>query len=85
MYTLLLRKPEGKRQLTQEDNTTTDLEEIMCEDIEWIYVVQKRKQWYTVSMVLGLPSFMKERGILWTSIATSSFLKTLLYASNLVM
>jgi hypothetical protein len=28
--------------------------------MEWIYVVQNKKQWYTVSMVLGLPSFMKE-------------------------
>jgi hypothetical protein len=27
VHTQLLRKPEGKRQLTQEDNTTTDLEE----------------------------------------------------------
>jgi len=85
VHTLLLRKPEGKRQLTQEDNTTTDLEETMCEDMEWIYVVQNRKQWYNVSMMLGLPSFMKERGILWTSFATSSFLRTLLHASNLVI
>jgi len=37
------------------------------------YVVMKRKRWYTVSMVLGLPSSMKERGILWTIFATSSF------------
>jgi hypothetical protein len=85
LHTLLLRKPEWKRQLTQEDNTATDLEETMCEDMEWIYVVQNRKQQYTLSMVLGLPSFMKGRGILWTSFATSSFLRTLLHAINLVM
>jgi len=68
----------------QEDNSKTDLEETMCEDMEWIYVVPNRKRWYTVSMVLGLPSFMKERGILWSSFATSSFSQTLLHASNLV-
>lgn len=84
VHTLLLREPEGKRELTQEDNTKIDLEETMYEDVEWIYVVQNRKRWYTVSMVLGLPSFMKERGILWTSFATSSFSRTLLHASNLV-
>jgi len=60
----------------QEDNSKTDLEETMCEDVEWIYVVLNRKWWYTVSMVLGLPSFMKERGILWSSFATSSFSRT---------
>jgi hypothetical protein len=60
------------------------LEETMCGDMEWIYVVQNRKWWYTVSMVLGFPSFMNERGILWTSFATSSFSRTLLLASNLV-
>jgi hypothetical protein len=84
VHTLLLRKPEGKRQHTQEDNTKTDLEETMCEDMEWIYVIQNRKQWYTVSIVLGLPSFIKERGILWTSFATSRFSRTLPHASNLV-
>jgi hypothetical protein len=60
VHTILLRKPEGKIQLTQEYNIKTDLEETVYEDMEWIYVVQNRKWWYTVGMVLGLPSFMKE-------------------------
>jgi len=44
----------------------------------------EQRRWYTVSMVLGLPSFMNERGILWASFATSSFSRTVLHASNLV-
>jgi hypothetical protein len=45
VYTILLRKPEGKRVLTWEDNIKTDLEGTVCEDIEWIYVVQNRGRW----------------------------------------
>jgi hypothetical protein len=49
VYTILTCKPEGKRSLgshrrTWEGNIKMDLNEIMCEDIDWINPAQHRVQ-----------------------------------------
>ena len=47
---VLVGKPEGKRPLGRpmrkwEDNITMDLQEVGCEGMDWIDVVQDRDRW----------------------------------------
>jgi hypothetical protein len=49
-YRILVRKPEGKRQLGRhrhrcEDNIIMDLTEIVWESIDWMRLAQDREQW----------------------------------------
>jgi hypothetical protein len=49
-YTILILKPEGKKQLGRprsrwEDNIRMNVKEIGCEGIEWIHLAQNRVQW----------------------------------------
>ena len=42
VYRGLVGKPEGKRPLGWEDNIKMDLQEVVCEGIDWIILVQDR-------------------------------------------
>ena len=53
IYRLLVGKPEGKRPLRRprhrwEDNIKMDLQEMGCEDMDWIDVVQDRDRWWAL-------------------------------------
>jgi hypothetical protein len=50
LYGVLLGKPERKRPLGRprrrwEDNIKVDLQEVGCEDMDWIDVAQNRDRW----------------------------------------
>jgi hypothetical protein len=50
VYRVLLGKPEGKRPLGRprcrwEDNINMDLQEVVCESIDWIELAQGRDRW----------------------------------------
>jgi hypothetical protein len=57
---ILVRKPEGKRQLGRPtrrwvDNKKMDLREIGCDGTDWIDLAQDRDQWRTlVDTVMNL-------------------------------
>jgi hypothetical protein len=49
-HNILVRKPEGKRQLGRhrhrwEDNIRMDLREIGWEGVDWMHLAQDRDQW----------------------------------------
>jgi hypothetical protein len=60
MYRVLVGKPEGRRPLGRlgrrwEDNIKMDLQEVECECMDWIYVVQDRHRWRAlVNAVMNL-------------------------------
>jgi hypothetical protein len=60
MYTLLVRKPEGRRPLRKarhrwEDNAELDPKVTGCESGDWINLTQDRDQWLAVvSAVMNL-------------------------------
>ena len=60
VYRVLLRKPEGKRPLGRPrrkwvDNIRTDLQEVGCGYMDWIWLVQDRDRQRTlVSAVMNL-------------------------------
>jgi len=50
IYRVLVEKPEGKRPLgiprhRWEDNIKMDLQEVGCEGMDWIELVQDRDRW----------------------------------------
>jgi hypothetical protein len=50
LYTVLVLKPEGKRQLGRtmckwEDNIMIDLQEVGCRGVDWIDIAQDRDRW----------------------------------------
>jgi len=50
LYRVLVGKPEGKRPLGKsrrrwEDNSKMDLQEVPCEDTDWISLPQDRDSW----------------------------------------
>jgi hypothetical protein len=59
-YSILVRKPEGKRPRVRsrhrwEENIGMDLREICLEDVNWIHLAQDRDQWRTlVNTVMNL-------------------------------
>jgi len=60
VYRVLVEKPEGKRPLWRPrrrwvDNIRMDLQEVGCEYMDWIGLVQDRDGWRTlVSVVMNL-------------------------------
>ena len=60
MYRVLLRKPEGRRQLGRPkcrlvDNIRMDLQKVGCGYMDWIGLAQDRDMWRTlVSAVMKL-------------------------------
>jgi len=60
VYMVLVGKPEGRRPLGRPrrrwvDNIRTDLQEVGCEYMDWIGLVQDRDRWRTlVSAVINL-------------------------------
>jgi hypothetical protein len=63
VYRVLVGKPEGKRQLgrhrhRREDNIKMDLQQVLCEEMDWIELVQDRERWRALVnavMNLGVP------------------------------
>ena len=59
-YTDLVRKPEGKRPLGRhrrrwEDNIKVDLQEVGCEDMDWMDLAQDKDRWQAlVNAVMNL-------------------------------
>jgi hypothetical protein len=58
-YTILVRRPEGRRPLGRrrrwEDNIKIDLREIGFGDVDWIYLAQDRDRWRAlVNTVMNL-------------------------------
>ena len=59
-YRVLVGKPEGERPLGRprrrwEDNIRMDLQELICEDMDWIDVAQDRDRWQAlVNTVMNL-------------------------------
>jgi hypothetical protein len=52
-FRVLVGKPEGNRPIGRprhrwEDNITIDLQEVGCEDMDWIYLAQDRDRWWAV-------------------------------------
>jgi len=50
VYRVLVGKPEGKRPLGRpsrrwEDNIKMDIQEVGCESMDWIELVQDRERW----------------------------------------
>ena len=60
MYTVLLRKPDGRRPLGRPrrrwvDNIKMDLQEVGCGYMDWIELAQDKDRWRTlVSAVMSL-------------------------------
>jgi len=60
VYSVLVRKPEGKRPLGRPrrrwvDNIRMDLQEVRCEYMDWIGLAQDTDMWRTlVSAVMNL-------------------------------
>jgi len=60
VYTVLVGKPEGKRQLGRprcrwEDNIKMNLQEVGCEGMDWIKLVHDRDSWWAlVKAVMNL-------------------------------
>jgi hypothetical protein len=60
VYRVLVGKPEGKRPLRRPrrrwvDNIRMDLQEVVCEHVDWIGLAQDRDRWRTlVSAVMNL-------------------------------
>ena len=60
MYRVLVGKPEGRRPLGRPrrrwlDNIRMDLQEIECENMDWIGLAQDRDRWRTlVSAAMNL-------------------------------
>jgi len=60
VYRVLVGKPEGKRPLGRprhrwEDNIKMNLQEMGCEDMDWIDVAQDRDRWWAfVNAVMNL-------------------------------
>jgi len=60
VYRVLVGKSEGKRPLGRprlrwEDNIKMDLQEVGCEDMDWIYLARDRDSWRAlVSAVMNL-------------------------------
>jgi hypothetical protein len=42
------KKPLGRLRRRWEDNTKMDIQEVGCEDMDWIDLVQDRDRWRTV-------------------------------------
>ena len=60
VYRVLVGKPEGRRPLGRPkrrwvDNIRTDLQEVECRYMDWIWLAQDRDRWRTlVSAVMNL-------------------------------
>jgi len=65
VYRVLMGKPEGKRpfgrpRLRWEDNIKMDLQEVECEGMGWIELVQDRDRWRAlVNAVMNLGGSIK--------------------------